>query len=273
MQYFFHSGELGDVIYGLPTVKAMGGGAMCLDDDPAVKTMHGMTRERYDAIQPLLDAQPYVSDVQWSPPAVSRPYVNLNRFRTLRFDLCHENLADLYLKTEGLPTSLRDGPWLAAPKTRHESVVIARSARYHNDDFPWHKVMDAYGRNAVFVGTPAEHAAFVQQFGSVPYAHTPDLLVAASIINAADLFIGNQSCPLAIAHGLGKKVLIEVCSYCPNCIFKREGEYTEFSHALRESSPASVHVRQTPGDCQGIRGGDTQGSEAARTQAQEALAP
>lgn len=272
MNSYFHSGDLGDVIYSLPTIQAYGKGILFLYDTPEVRTMHGMTAERFCSIASLLMKQPCIEDVRWVHPG-AKDYINLNAFRFKRFDLANENLADLYLKTAGFPTMFREGAWLTAPKTRHESVVIARSARYHNDGFPWHRVMDAYGRNAIFVGTPAEHTAFVQQFGSVPYAHTPDLLVAASIINAADLFIGNQSCPLAIAHGLGKKVLIEVCSYCPNCIFKREGEYTEFSHALRESSSASVHVRQTPGDCQGIRGGDTQGSEAARTQAQEAIAP
>jgi ADP-heptose:LPS heptosyltransferase len=168
----------------------------------------------------------------------------LNAFRFKGFDLAHENLADLYLKTAGFPTLFRESRWLWAPKQRMASVVISRSARYHNPDFPWKKVMDAFGQHAVFVGTPAEHAAFVQQFGSVNYAYTPDLLVAASIINAADLFIGNQSCPLAIAHGLGKRVLIEVCPYCPNCIFDRPDEYTKLEdvclNGFRE--PSSIKV-------------------------------
>lgn len=277
MKSFIHSGDLGDVIYSLPTVRALGGGFMHPCDMPGVVTGHGMTHDRFLALAPLLRQQDYITAVAWHEPGPHPDRVDLNKFRSMGFDLHRQNLADNYLIANGLPTSHRDTPWLEAPKMFFESVVISRSARYHNAKFNWRNVLERFGRNAIFVGTPAEHVAFVVEFGSVPYAHTPTLLDAASIINAADLFIGNQSCPLAIAHGLGKCVIIECCLYCPNCIFNRPGEFPilgdcEIPNALSITGAETLPVCQTSRDRQGIRGSDSQGSQAAAAQGQEAHA-
>jgi hypothetical protein len=95
--------------------------------------------------------------------------------------------------------------------------------RYANPDFPWKRVIEKYGKWAKFVGTPTEHAAFNVAFScEIPYYETPMLLDAAIAIAQADLFVGNQSCPLAIAEGLKKRVICEVCLHCPNCISPRD---------------------------------------------------
>lgn len=272
MRNFIHSGDLGDVIYSLPTVRAMGGGRMFLCDRPGVETMHGMTRQRCEAIMPLLMQQSCIYLCAGMEPHPSEPdIVDLNKFRFMGFDLHRQNLADNYLIANGLPTSHRNTPWLRASECFYEPVVISRSARYHKPGFPWRRIVERMGQFAVFVGTPAEHTAFVQEFGSVRYAHTRTLLEAAEIINASELFIGNQSCPLAIAHGLGKRVLIEVCPTCPNCIFGREGEFTEYTDAFSITGPETVHVREPSRDRQGIRGGDSQRKEAPAAQDEEAL--
>jgi len=43
----------------------------------------------------------------------------------------------------------------------------------------------------------------------------------AQVISGADLFIGNQSCAYAIAEGLKKRAVLEVCTWLPNCLFHR----------------------------------------------------
>ncbi len=43
----------------------------------------------------------------------------------------------------------------------------------------------------------------------------------ANAIGSAKLFIGNQSCPMAIALGLGKNVIQEVWPLNGNCILNR----------------------------------------------------
>ena len=49
---------------------------------------------------------------------------------------------------------------------------------------------------------------------------------ASNIINKAKVFVGNQSCALAIAEGLKKTIVQETCKWIPNCCFSREGFYT-----------------------------------------------
>jgi hypothetical protein len=227
MRHFIHSGDLGDVLYALPTVRAMGGGTIHLIDSPGM-TAHGMTPERIAAIQPLLESQPYISEVRTDFPVEGMDEVNLNAFRFSGQDFVSTFLPDTTLNTFRLPVTERDTKWLTAdPYHSKESgmaapVILARSARYHNPRFPWRKILEKYGRDALFVGTPAEYVAFNTEFGSsLNFKYTGDLLHLARVIASADLFIGNQSAPLAIAHGLKQNAIVEVCPYCPNCIDPR----------------------------------------------------
>lgn len=226
-KHFIHSGDLGDVLYSLPTVKAMGGGDLWLIDRPGVQTMHGMTRERFQAIRPLLAAQPYVSRIRSTGDVATiseaDEWVDLNTFRFRNRDLCNEWLPNHYLDVHGVPRDAATEPWLTVEGDNHVPVVIARSARYHNPQFPWRNVVERYGEdNIAFLGTPAEHAAFNLAFGThIDHVRTASLMDAARLIAACDLFIGNQSCPLAIAEGLKKPIVCEVCPYCPNCISPR----------------------------------------------------
>lgn len=237
MRHFVHSGDLGDVIYALPTVRAMGGGVMHLIDSPGM-TAHGMTPERIAAITPLLAAQPYIKEVRshYRPmpgdPATI-PVVNLNAFRFSGQDFIRTFLPDTTLNTFGLPVTERNTKWLIASPHSQHPVVIARSSRYHNPRFPWRRAIALYHHEAVFVGTPAEHAAFNTEFGaSLPHYLTPTLKDVADLIAGAGLFIGNQSCPLAIAHGLKKNAIVEVCPYCPNCIDPRLNCWPGFDENL-----------------------------------------
>lgn len=228
MKQFVHSGDLGDVIYSLPTIKAMGGGNLWLMDMPGVQTMHGMTRQRFEAIRPLVNVQPYIHDVYGpgSPGMYTNDdeLINLNQFRSMNRDLVNEWLPNHYLDVHGIEREAAHQPWLTAEPRGSWPVLIARSARYHNPRFPWRQVLDKYRYAAAFIGTPAEHAAFNVEFdASLPYERTTDLLDAARAIAGCYLFIGNQSCPLAIAEGLKKPIVCEVCPYCPNCISPRSG--------------------------------------------------
>jgi hypothetical protein len=245
MRHFLHSGDLGDIIYSLPTVRALGGGTLWLAPDPRVRTMHGSTPESFASIVSLLKAQEYLADVRCEPPPAGVELVNLNEFRVNGSDLFFTNLADLYLSPHGLPKSHRNTPWLKIPRPAIGSrlahaVVMSRSCRYHNPGFPWSEIVQRFGNarpepveRACFIGTPEEHAAFTASFGGVPYEQTPTLLDVAEVIAAADLFVGNQSAPLAIAHGLGQSVLIEVCPHHPHCLFGRANEFTDFEKVLR----------------------------------------
>jgi hypothetical protein len=239
-KHFIHSGDLGDVIYSLPTIRAMGGGNLILRDMPGIQTAHGMTPQRINAIRPLLDEQSYLTTLE--KIADDDEVIDLNEFRRQRRDLQNEWLPNHYLDVHGVARSEALKPWLSVKSYRVAAIIIARSARYHAENFPWRRILGAFKGFINFIGTPAEHAAFNLEFGAdLPMAYTPTLLDAAHMIQACDLFIGNQSCPLAIAEGLKKPILCEVCPQCPNCISPRPDFYTEVSDAFKDHS-----VRRVP---------------------------
>lgn len=222
---------MGDLISSLPTVRALGGGVMVIR--PAQFTRVPLTPDRWNGIDLLLKQQDYITDVE--PFRGQTIDYDLNRFRITMTAVLRRgegkatNLADWHLQTFGQPTTWRDVQWLAVEPNRVARVVINRTGAnrpphhiYHNRLFPWRRVMAAYGKDAVFIGTEPEYQEFTDVCGDVPYHKTENLLEAARVIEGADLFIGNQSSCLWLAHGLFKRTLMEVWLQGPNSSFDRQ---------------------------------------------------
>jgi hypothetical protein len=223
MPWFGHSGDLGDIIYALPTIKATGGGILYLYFKPG-KTWHGMDADRAASLRSLLILQPYIDDVIFCPEGrpPGAPDHNLNGFRD--HGRPGRNLADMHLATHGLGPEARYAPWLVVDVPAPEAaVVFARSARCRNGDFPWKRVWETYRRAAGFVGTAEEHEDFCSSIGPVPRIPTANLLEVARVIAGSRLVVGNQSCPAAIAEGLKHPLILEVYPSLPNCCFERLG--------------------------------------------------
>ena len=219
---FKHSGDLGDIIYSLPTVKALGGGVLYLN--PGVRFTN-FKRAGFDFIKPLLLSQSYIKGVELYTPNVLIDY-DLDRFRSSGFNLSIENLASMYPRVFGVDGGVINKPWLFLNEKKvidNKGVVIHRSPRYHNNNFDWKKVLKEHEGDIVFVGLKQEHSDFVKEFGEVPFYQVKDSLELAMIINGSKLFVGNQSSPFSISEGLHKTNLLEVCQHCPNCNFKRQG--------------------------------------------------
>lgn len=178
-----------------------------------------MRGARYEAIRPLLLAQPYVEAVEWQdePRGITH---DLSHFRTLQFKN-GENLATWQARYVGVEISLE--PWLTVPDfVQHDKTVIARSLRYHNFFFPWGDLIMRNGP-VVFVGLPSEHIALQKEsHWSFPFQPTANLLELAQVIRGAKLFIGNQSAPYWIAIALGMNVIQESWEHDLNSIVPRE---------------------------------------------------
>lgn len=239
MNAFFHSGDMGDVIACLPSVLALGGGRVVIGPHdfnlPGGMIRQSMKGPRFEALRPLLDAQPYIPNVEWQDKPSG---INFD-FCGFRHDGRHaENLADWQARHMNARISL--DPWLTVPAKPHGRVVVARSQRYHAGGFPWRDLLDRYP-NPIFVGLAAEHYAFQAEFGPVEYQPTIDLLALAKVIAGCRLFIGNQSCPMWIALGLGVPIIQETCPSCPNTIIQRPncrytldlGDLTRLCHELQ----------------------------------------
>ena len=66
-------------------------------------------------------------------------------------------------------------------------------------------------QDSIFIGSPDEHAAFEKYIGrTVKHQKTKDLLEVAKLMMAARFCAANQSCPLWIAYGLGRPLVVEV---------------------------------------------------------------
>ena len=88
------------------------------------------------------------------------------------------------------------------------------------------KIVKEFYDDIVFIGLAQEHEAFQKEFDKVFFCPCDNLLEAAGIIQGAELFIGNQSACNAIANGLGKKIVLEVCPYGPDCFLRKDTFYS-----------------------------------------------
>lgn len=204
MQNFSHSGDLGDIIYSLPTIRACGGGNLTLFNFPG-RTAHGMSPEKVARIKPLLECQDYIGTVRWSDGFIDH---FLNGFRDHR---SAGNLADMHLATHGLDWSHRAKKWLSVEPDHRYDVIVNRTPRYNNPGFDWLSPVAKYAGRIAYIGSPEDHGLFCHHFGEIPYVDADNLLKVAQIIAGCKLFIGNYSAPAAIAEGLKHPMVIEVC--------------------------------------------------------------
>jgi predicted GH43/DUF377 family glycosyl hydrolase len=222
----YHSGNLGDIIYSMPAMKVMGFGIFYLGPEirlnPKPDLREVMSPKVVKNLAPLMLAQPYVKSVFY---VEKMPIVNydLNLFRNfggLGKNLVEQSLDACCLSAGTFFNDLM--PWLDVdPIVLKRSVVIHRSHRWRNQDFPWHQIVNKFRRDMVFVGTGEEYASFVADYGLIPHVPTANLLELARLIAGCHLFIGNQSCPYAIAEGLKVNTIQETYPQLANCKFKR----------------------------------------------------
>jgi predicted O-methyltransferase YrrM len=216
---YSHSGDFGDLLAALATVKTLGGGRLVLY--PHECTGYRMTPERAAVLEPLLRAQSYLHAVEWKSAGEGEI---LDHWRShYRHRL---NLADMVATWCGIPHYPRERPWITVPTVKRVArVVLGRSSRYHNDSFVpvWHRAWQEYHRDAVFVGTPEEHSDFCSAIGPVAYSPTRNLLEVAEVVAGADLCLFNQTGNYWVAEALKVPVVLEACLSCQNCHFERWG--------------------------------------------------
>ena len=231
-----HSGDAGDVIYALPVMAALGGGVMFLSGDnrypfpaPTRWQRRGAPADWCGNLASLLNVQPYIWSTLYTHGLPFSTDIDFNAFRTFYTSKTQDryaNLFDLQQRHFGVYWP-PEKPWLTVDRlevVEGRPIVINRTERFHNDQFPWKALVEAHGDQMVFLGDPTEYAYFRQAYDprlKVPHQKTGSLLEVARLIAGAKVFIGNQSCPLAIAHGLGQKVIVEEWLSNSNCHLNR----------------------------------------------------
>jgi hypothetical protein len=208
---FKHRGKLGDIVWSLNFIKAMGGGKLYL------QLGEYLDETGFQFIRSLLEWQPYIKEVvKWSGEPVD---YDLDRFREIMNRSHQRSLCEVYYVVFGkeVPRHFEYEPWLIAPDfTQHKSsVIISRVGRglhgrpVHNkfyDDL----VSRNLQRNSYFVGLDSEWKRFMEEYQcNIPYKPVHTALDLAAVIGQADLCVMNQSLPAVIAEGLKKTLFIE----------------------------------------------------------------
>jgi hypothetical protein len=213
----FHSGCIGDIIYSIPTLRELGCTHLYVNDRPWTKPI----LHRIGVYKRLLESQ----GIAVSPHEGEKIDHDLSTYRNGGL-LYGQNIATRVANWMLVKPDLSK-PWLSIgskhPATKGK-IVISRGARWHGEYFPWKQIVEELGEHCLFIGLQEELDAFCDQFGDVEYLPTEDLYEAAQAIAGSDLFIGNQSSPMAIAEGLKHKAIQECCLYAYDCIYNRHNK-------------------------------------------------
>lgn len=227
---FHHSGDLGDLIFGLPTMKALGGGILYISNDTQYfKTRSWFTKQVINQLKELLRYQDYIVEVYVEERMPCDVDYDLNKFRRRQllsfcgvldtdekpnFDKYWKNTTITKLHLEEFNCDLKADiePWLKwHKKTVYENkpIIINRTTRYQNPQFPWRQICKKYGDYIYFVGTTHEYKSFVEEFGHVDFLNTPTITSLVEAIIGCKLLIGNMSFPVALAEGFKHNCLVE----------------------------------------------------------------
>jgi len=235
---FKHSGDMGDIIYSLPTIKLLGGGILYLDitggdDEPICKMQcpDGKTKfneHSFNFLKPLLDKQSYIKEVKiYNKEKID---YNLNNFRYTFSDPKRRsktgNLLDLHLNAFNLPEWDHNLPWIEVDniKKLDKKTIVARTPRYQSSHTWFESQRFNFSDKSIFVGLEREHDLFEWTFGiKIPFYKVRDALELAEILKGANHLISNQTSILAIGIGLGTVSIVqEVYTKFPNVVFEKK---------------------------------------------------
>jgi hypothetical protein len=231
-----HSGNAGDVIYALPTLKKlheltrMPVNLYLRLNQPLVISgylNHPMgtvmlNEKMVSLLKPLIIEQDYINFCEAYSDQKIHLTLDIVRSKTISLD--QGNIARWYSYFTGVTPELWK-PWLTVkPNTAYaQTIVLARSERYRNAsiDYSFLKQYD----NLVFIGVKSEFEDMQKSIPNLKWVQVNDFLELAGIIAGCKLFIGNQSFPFSIAEGLKVPRILEVFYKVANVIPEGDNAY------------------------------------------------
>jgi hypothetical protein len=234
MNNFYIHYAVGDILYALPTIKALGGGIIYT----------GLSPEKHASIKRLLEAQPYIHGIyHQDEQGLPKGFINLQEYLLLNQDRRH--LAQMFALMMKVKID-QSVPWITLPGglpklSRPHYAVLNVTARYRDKVFSWRRELAFLERNTdvaiYFLGLFNEYEAFVRKYPGfgIRYYPTADLLDAAKVIAGAKYYSGTQSSLLAIAQGLGRTYRFERSpfSWWDNCVTKLPSETILNNHTRK----------------------------------------
>lgn len=250
---FIHSGDMGDIVASLPTVKAI-----CKKDGVKARYILDATGGMYDEsvkmqtmgrgnkfdlnaakfLKPLLEAQKeYISEVVIDTMGVysvgnckDEVDYNLNIFRKefanpKTVQQTNQNLMFLHQSAFGLPIGY-DGDWLDVQIDKDpEGTLFARSNRYQSGHLVWEMFIAKLNASQTpydFVGTDLEEKCFKDcfRFANPHRIIVKDALELAKVIGEHKEIVANGTLALWLAIGMGhQSIFHEVGLQIPTTVF------------------------------------------------------
>jgi hypothetical protein len=219
-----HSGNVGDILYGLPVVKQLS-----IDKNDKVHFYLNPVDLRMldtlaNSLIPLLLHQDYICGASlYKGEEIDFDLDNFRRFQI-------NNLGQMHCNAFNYDYSILDKPSIVIkPELNYDikkyDIIVNRTERYNNDNFPWNVLLNEKHKDDTkgFVGFPHEYELFKNRFmiNDIEHIHTDDFLQVAWLIANSKIFIGNCSSPYAIAEGLKHNTIQESVDWCLSCLYTR----------------------------------------------------
>lgn len=230
---FKHSGNLGDVIYALPSIKKycevngvkaeillIVGAPMWLPDGfshPSGGVM--LTRAGVEMLAPLLEEQHYIHKVVWAQYGGNARFqcdIDLDLFRSLgKMNLAMGSIARYYQPIFGFAPDA-ELPWLSVGEVdRSDQIVVARSSRYRNPNIDYSCLN---GLGVKFLGVQSEFDDFKLTVHDAVYVKFENFLDMARFIQGSRFVIANQTFIYSIAEAMKVDRILEPCLFAGNVI-------------------------------------------------------
>ncbi|MDN5285064.1 MAG: hypothetical protein JWR38_1338 [Mucilaginibacter sp.] len=233
---FNHSGNAGDIIYALPTIKKIAettkvptnlylrpNQPLKISADKTHPLGNVMLNEKsIEMLEPLISSQPYID--QYGALTNQLIDIDLDYFRAGLVPQDKGNIAHWCAYITGVNPVLWQ-KWLTVEPdlSFKNDVVIARSERYRNILIN-HKFLRNYDR-LKFIGVESEFKDIRKYIPNIEWVQVSDFLQMAQIIAGCKFFIGNQSFPFSIAEALKVPRILEVSLEVINVIPEGENGY------------------------------------------------
>jgi len=204
-----HAGNIGDIIYSLPTFRELGGGTISL------RVSRLLPRKFADDLRPLLESQPYVKRVIVDENGNVPIDVELDAFRRRDIQLVGGHIGMWYNHTSGVFPDLSQ-KWIYANKNTKffNAIIINRTKRYREDTISY-ELLNKVNRPKYFWGNDAEYEQFSYY---VPCERLifENYMELAEAIAGCYCFIGNTSFAYSLAEAMKVKRIVEVPRFSPN---------------------------------------------------------
>lgn len=222
---FLHSGARGDIVFSLPTIRALGGGVLFIEPT-GIYCVGGkaITKQEIQCFKEVFEKCDYIKTVE---PYVKSPInYDLNLFR-LQPNLFTTHLVTSHAKAQGINVDI-DLPWLDRNKYKKKfinRIIINHTLRYPGLIQNWRDLRD-FEKYITFIGYEEEYINFIKITNlKINFHKVGSYLEIVEILNGCYLFIGNQSLIYTFAEALKIPRILSLCPFAPTNVSIRDNKY------------------------------------------------